>query len=255
MFLRRALIQIPKPIISSFPKNFSTSRFSFMNKMTASETQWTVESAIPQNIKDLLTPEAGETKINYVLVFLQIVSLLKSQRRTGWVDHGIPDCESISDHMYRMGVTSLLIKNKDVDTNKCVKIAIVHDIAESLVGDITPFDGVTKEEKHRRELDTIHYLSDLVKKYDEENGKEILELWLDYENIRTLEARYVKDIDKFEMLLQGFEYEKKFQGTKRLDQFWGARSSVKTDEVKGWTDDLFAKREQFWKKIEASKSD
>ena len=80
------------------------------------------------------------------------------------MDHGIPAeaTESIADHMYRMGVISMLVP-KEVDSNKCVKIAIVHDIAECLVGDITPYAGITKAEKHRRELATINYLSDLIK--------------------------------------------------------------------------------------------
>ncbi|KAH3670292.1 hypothetical protein WICMUC_004861 [Wickerhamomyces mucosus] len=212
------------------------------------DTKWTVENSIPDHIKNLLNEE-NLSSSNYVSIFLQIVSLLKSQKRTGWVDHGILECESISDHMYRMGITTLLIKDPKIDTNQCVKIALIHDIAESLVGDITPFDPVTKEEKHRRELETINYLSDLVKKYDSERGEEILKFWLDYEEIRTPEARYVKDIDKYEMLLQCFEYEKKFQGEKKLDQFWSARTSVKTDEVKGWTEDLWQRRQTFWETI------
>lgn len=212
-----------------------------------SEQQWTVESAIPDHIKELLAKQVSTKPSNYVLTFLQIVSLLKTQRRTGWVDHDIFDCESIADHMYRMGVTAMMIKDKTVDTSRMVKIAIVHDIAESLVGDITPFDVVKKDEKHRRELATIEYLSDLVKKYDQERGEEILECWLDYEEIRTREARYVKDIDKFEMLLQCFEYEKKFKGEKRLDQFWSARPAVKTEEVTGWVNDLWDERVEFFK--------
>jgi putative hydrolase of HD superfamily len=32
-----------------------------------------------------------------------------------------------------------------------MKIALVHDMAESIVGDIAPMDKVSKEEKHRRE--------------------------------------------------------------------------------------------------------
>lgn len=217
-----------------------------------STSKWTVESSIPSHIKTLLT-EPSKNSSNYVLTFLQIVSLLKSQRRTGWIDHGISNCESISDHMYRMGVTSMLITTPGVDTSLCVKIALVHDIAESLVGDITPFDGVSKEEKHHREWCTIQYLSEIVGKYDNEKGKEILELWLDYEEIRTIEARFVKDIDKFEMLLQGFEYEKEFKGEKKLDQFWSARDSIKTDEVKKWTDDLWEKRQEFRKMVESEK--
>ncbi|CEP22144.1 unnamed protein product [Cyberlindnera jadinii] len=223
---------------------------------TNGSDQWTVESAIPSEIKELIA-EAGSSssqgqsnRYNYVLIFLQIVSLLKKQRRTGWVDHGIEKCESISDHMYRMGISSMLITDPKVDTNKCVKIALIHDIAESLVGDITPFDVVDKNEKHRRELATIEYLSQLIGNYDPSTGDEILQFWLDYEEIRTLEARYVKDIDKFEMLLQSFEYEREFKGTKNLDQFWGARSSIKTDEVKQWTEALWQKRVQFWEQYQ-----
>ncbi|KAH3686655.1 hypothetical protein WICPIJ_002363 [Wickerhamomyces pijperi] len=217
----------------------------------AEETQWTVESAIPPQIQSLLSEVSESKPVSYVSLFLQIVSLLKSQRRTGWVDHGIPVCESIADHMYRMGVSTMLIKDRSIDTAKCAKIALVHDIAESLVGDITPYDKVDKNEKHRRELLTINYLSELVRKYDEENGKEILELWLDYEEIRTLEARYVKDIDKYEMLLQCFEYEKQHAGEKKLDQFWSAMASVKTDEIKSWVEDLWSQRQALWAKLES----
>lgn len=36
--------------------------------------------------------------------------------------------------------------------SRCIRMALVHDLAESIVGDITPDDGVSKEEKYRREL-------------------------------------------------------------------------------------------------------
>lgn len=32
-----------------------------------------------------------------------------------------------------------------------MKMAIIHDLAECIVGDITPFCGVSKEDKHARE--------------------------------------------------------------------------------------------------------
>ncbi len=32
-----------------------------------------------------------------------------------------------------------------------MKLALVHDMAECIVGDITPFCGVSKEEKHEKE--------------------------------------------------------------------------------------------------------
>ena len=50
--------------------------------------------------------------------------------------------ESIADHMYRMSIMALLAgEHSGLDTTKCVKLAITHDIAEAIVGDITPHDG------------------------------------------------------------------------------------------------------------------
>lgn len=40
--------------------------------------------------------------------------------------------------------------------------ALVHDLAESIVGDITPMCGVSKEEKQRREMAAMHEISGLI---------------------------------------------------------------------------------------------
>lgn len=208
---------------------------------------WRPEDHIPEDVKAIL----AEPQPNYVLAIMNIVQLLKTQKRTGWLDFGIMECESISDHMYRMGITTMLIRDPKVNRDKCVRIALVHDLAESLVGDITPNDPVGKDEKHRRELATIHYLCDnFFSKYNEATAKEVLEDWLAYENITSLEARYVKDIDKYEMLAQCYEYEKKYNGEKELTQFWGAMSSIKTEEVQDWAADLFKRRTAFFQQLE-----
>lgn len=73
-------------------------------------------------------------------------------KRTGWVKRGVQGPESIADHMYRMGIMSLIAGHSGVDVNRAIKIAIVHDITESIVGDIAPDDGVSKEEKNRMEV-------------------------------------------------------------------------------------------------------
>lgn len=41
-------------------------------------------------------------------------------------------------------------------TCRLIKMALVHDLAECLVGDITPFCGVSREEKHKREVVSGH---------------------------------------------------------------------------------------------------
>lgn len=64
-----------------------------------------------------------------------IFVLYQRTKRTGWVNHGVKPAESIADHMYRMSVMALLIDENTagVDKNRCIKMAIVHDLAESLV--------------------------------------------------------------------------------------------------------------------------
>lgn len=53
---------------------------------------------------------------------------------------------TVDQHIYHYMYMHLL-----VDILRCIKMALVHDLAESLIGDITPHDGVSKEEKFRKE--------------------------------------------------------------------------------------------------------
>ncbi len=55
-----------------------------------------------------------------------------------------------------------------------MKMAIVHDLAECIVGDITPFCGVSVEEKHAREEAAI---TGLCKDLPEDIGSELVNLW------------------------------------------------------------------------------
>lgn len=41
-----------------------------------------------------------------------------------------------------------------------------------------------------------------------EMAREIVDLWQEYEDGQTAEAQFVKDLDKFEMIVQALEYEK-----------------------------------------------
>lgn len=62
--------------------------------------------------------------------------------------------ESIADHMYRMSIMAQLIEDPFIDKNKCIKMALVHDMAEAITGDITPDDGISANEKTRLETVT-----------------------------------------------------------------------------------------------------
>ncbi|XP_048347347.1 5'-deoxynucleotidase HDDC2 isoform X1 [Sphaerodactylus townsendi] len=139
--------------------------------------------------------------------------------RTGWVYRKIANPESVSDHMYRMAVMALVTEDKTLNKDRCIRLALVHDMAECIVGDIAPADNVTKAEKHRREEDAMKRLTQLL---SEDLRKEIYELWEEYEYQSSAEARFVKELDQCEMILQAFEYEELENNPGRLQEFYNS---------------------------------
>ncbi|EDO47192.1 predicted protein [Nematostella vectensis] len=178
-----------------------------------------------------------------MLKFLSLVGQLKRTKRTGWVDHGVKAPESVSDHMYRMAVICFLLPSKStaatgdtLNKDHCIKIALVHDIAECIVGDLAPSDGVSKEEKHKREKAAMEELAILA---GEEAGKEIYELWEEYEFQKSPEAKFVKDVDRFEMILQAHEYETEEHKTEWLQDFFDStKGKFGHPVVKDWVASL-----------------
>ncbi|XP_015279320.1 PREDICTED: HD domain-containing protein 2 isoform X1 [Gekko japonicus] len=157
-----------------------------------------------------------------LLQFLRLVGQLKRVPRTGWVYRNVANPESVSDHMYRMAIMALVTEDKTLNKDRCIRLALVHDMAECIVGDIAPADNITKEEKHRREEDSIFQdaMEQLTQLLSEDLKKEIYELWEEYEYQSTAEARFVKELDQCEMILQAFEYEELEKKPGRLQDFY-----------------------------------
>ncbi|KAI9142813.1 HD domain-containing protein [Paraphysoderma sedebokerense] len=177
-----------------------------------------------------------------VLEFLNICENLKKTKRTGWINHGIPKAESIADHMHRMGLIAMLIQDPSLDRNKCIKMAIVHDLAEAVVGDLTPDCGISKEEKFKREKDAMHHFTSSLLSSTPQ-AQEMYSLWLEYEAGSTPEAQLIKDIDKFEMIVQAFEYEKEHK--KELPSFWqSTKGKFKHPEIVSMVQELYKRRQK-----------
>ncbi|XP_027895488.1 5'-deoxynucleotidase HDDC2 [Xiphophorus couchianus] len=152
-----------------------------------------------------------------MLQFMKLIGQLKRVPRTGWVYNNVKNPESVSDHMYRMAMMSLTITDPTVDRDRCIKLALVHDMAECIVGDIAPSDNISKAEKHRREEEAMRHLSSLL---PDGLKQEIYALWEEYESQSSPEARLVKQFDLLEMIVQAHEYEE-LEGTPgRLQEFF-----------------------------------
>lgn len=153
--------------------------------------------------------------------------------------------------MYRMSLLTLLCPPSlapRLDLPKCTKMCLIHDMAESLVGDITPVDGVTKPEKNRREASTMDYLTKtlLGNVFSGGPGEEIRAIWQEYEDSETLDSQYVHDLDKLELLLQMIEYERRGEGRVDLGEFAYVATKMVLPETRAWADEVLKEREAFW---------
>ncbi|TAQ88848.1 hypothetical protein B7494_g2833 [Chlorociboria aeruginascens] len=130
----------------------------------------------------------------------------------------------------------------------CTKMALVHDMAEALVGDITPVDGIPKAEKSRRESTTMDYFTqNLLGRVDGGlAGKELKDIWQEYEDSKTLDSKFVHDIDKLELILQMVEYERANEHRLDLGEFSWVAEKMVLPETKAWALELFQEREEYW---------
>lgn len=196
-------------------------------------------------------PHRPEAHTASPLPFFHLLERLKTTKREGWRRFGITHGESIGDHMYRMAMMTLVCPAglaARLDLARCTRMALVHDMAESLVGDITPVDGVAKSEKSRREAETMDVLCGglLGRVEGGAAGREMAAVWREYEDDATPEAHFVHDVDKMELLLQMVEYERSHGGRIDLGEFSRVAKRIVLPEVQEWAAQVMKEREDLW---------
>lgn len=143
-----------------------------------------------------------------LLSFFRIVCNLKTIKRSGWIHKSnITSPESVADHSYSMCMMSMILAEiMNLDSGYIMKMVIIHDLAESMVGDHMP-DNKSSEEKQLLEDQAM---KNIISKLPNSLRKTYLRIWNEYINNITVNAKFVHNMDKLEMALQAKEYE--FEG-------------------------------------------
>ncbi|MFH0714366.1 MAG: HD domain-containing protein [Candidatus Diapherotrites archaeon] len=158
-----------------------------------------------------------------LIEFFHLAGKLKETKRTGWVLSGVSEPESVSDHSFRMAVMAMVLAPRfKLDELKLLKMVLVHDLAEGITGDI-----VSERNSAHRQMDwsqKIELEEKALNKVANELGpaqaKEIVSLWKEYEEGKSKEAKFAKDLDQLEKAFQASEYEKAKNHSKSLDEFY-----------------------------------
>lgn len=140
--------------------------------------------------------------------FFRIVCNLKTIKRSGWIHKSnITSPESVADHSYSMCMMSMILAEiMNLDSGHIMKMVIIHDLAESMVGDHMP-DNKSSEEKQLLEDKAM---KKIISKLPNSLRKNYLDIWNEYNDNITVNAKFVHNMDKLEMALQAKEYE--FEG-------------------------------------------
>lgn len=157
--------------------------------------------------------------INYLNIF-DHAGRLKQIQRYGWLLKGIKKPESVADHISRVALMTLILgTNTTLDLHKMVSMAIIHDLGESIVGDVI-YESGTKiigslKNKHRDERQAMRVIFEKIPE-----KKKYLSLWEEWVKQNTPESQFVKRVEKLEMVMQALEYERLGYSSKLFDEFW-----------------------------------
>jgi putative hydrolase of HD superfamily len=177
----------------------------------------------------ILSERGADHSAAALLRFFHLAGRLKDTPRAGWALRGISAPESVAEHSWRIALLALVLAPRlqpPVDAARCISLALVHDLAESLVGDITPYDQVPPGEKRRREDAAMRELAALA------GDDSLAALWREYDDAETPEARFVKELDKLETVLQAAEYEQHGDAAPgALHEFWSNAGARVTSPV------------------------
>jgi putative hydrolase of HD superfamily len=173
-----------------------------------------------------------------IVKFIQEIGELKGKARRGWVLHKFKNPETTAEHIFHLAFLAWIAgKFQNLNTEKLIKMALLHDICEVFAPDLTSYDakGIEKKGKltikdvlkivpkkgrpqtwQRKKLELIKRkleekaMKKILKNLPPQIKKEMELLWQEYREQITPEARLVKQCDKMINLFQGLEYWKKY---------------------------------------------
>lgn len=145
---------------------------------------------------------------------------LKEVPRSGWLRSGVLQPESVADHSWGTAILCLLFGDYyGIDASRALQIAVVHDAAEVITGDIaaTPELLASAEKVAEKSAGEAEAISTM---FPTEATAHLTALWEEYEQSHSREALVVRDLNLLDMALQALLYTSEARRTTQsLSQF------------------------------------
>ena len=150
---------------------------------------------VESNCDSATLPSANAEAIVDVL---DLAENLKTEMRHSWLSNGRQ--ESVAEHTWMMSVAAVLMAphlQHPVDLGQTLKLIALHDIAEAINGDIPYFEESAR--KNTKLADETKAMETMRGMLPAASGKLLLELWREYEDCETEEAKFARALDKLEV--------------------------------------------------------
>ena len=141
------------------------------------------------------------TREENVIKYYVLCNKLKNVIRTGWKDWKVQRdrIESVAEHIFGVQMLAIAMKSEfeyDIDIMKVIYMLAIHELGETVIGDLTQFQ-IDKKEKEKIEHEAVHkILASLI------DGEEIEALFLEFDAHETPEAMFAYQCDKLECDIQ-----------------------------------------------------
>ncbi len=112
--------------------------------------------------------------------------------------------ENSAEHSWHVALMALLLEehaNQPVDIARVVKMLLIHDVVEIDAGDTFVYDTVALESQAENELKAAKRLFAML---PEQQGQELLQLWLEFEAAQSSDARFAKALDRIIPMLLNY---------------------------------------------------
>ena len=109
--------------------------------------------------------------------------------------------ESDTDHSWHLAIMCFLLEeyaNEGIDVLKTMKMVLIHDIIEIDAGDTYAYDKEANNDKIERELLAADRIFNIL---PEDQARKMRELWDEFEECETIEAKFANALDKVQPAL------------------------------------------------------
>ena len=138
--------------------------------------------------------------LNQIEFIREIDKLKYIFRKTKLINSDRP--ENDAEHSWHLAMMAIVLAghaNEPIDLEKVMKMVLIHDIVEIDSGDVFVYDTTKSHDNFDEELKAARRIFGIL---PEEQAEEFINLWIEFEEMKTPESKFARLLDRLEPLLQ-----------------------------------------------------